>query len=553
MKNKRRILFLTLSLAAALLLAGTVLAQSGGDLDLTWWTVDGGGETVSGGSLSLTGTVGQPEPGPALSGGSFDLTSGFWPGGGEAPPTCPTPLVGVTIVGPSNGYTGVQYTFSAQIDPANATAPVTYTWSADGLVSGQGTADAVYSWAATGDHTVSLTAENCGGPVNDDHTITLSQPPAGCDFPLTGFEIDGPTTGQTGQDLTFTSRITPANATEPITYTWSPEPDSGQGSDTAVYNWATSGQHQITASASNCGGSDNDSHTVSLSETPPTCPTPLTGVSLSGPASGETGQTLTFNASPQPSGASTPITYTWSSDGLISGQGTAQATYRWSSAGSKNVQVSARNCGGQDYTDSQTVDVSAACGQPLVGVSIAGLSAGYTDVTYEFTALPDPSDATTPITYTWSTDGLFSGQGTAQASYSWATSGTYTISLTAANCGGSVNDDHTITLEDQPATCDAPITGVTVSGPTEGDKDTDYAFTADVQPANATEPIQYTWSDNGLVSGQGTASAVYRWSQSGAYQVSLSVGNCGGSANDSLTIDIGRVYIYLPIVLRNSN
>lgn len=554
MKNKRSISLLAFSLAVALLLASTVLAQTGGNFDLSWWTVDGGGEMVSGGSFSLTGTVGQPEPGPTLSSGSLSLTSGFWPGGGAAPPVCPVPLLGVTIVGPASGYTNVQYTFTAQPNPANPTEPITYTWSTDGLISGQGTVNAVYSWGTVGPHSASVTAQNCGGTFSDDHTITLSEPPPTCDFPLTGFEIDGPTIGEVGQNLSFTSRITPSNATEPIAYTWSSDGlVSGQGTNTAVYSWSTPGQQQIVASASNCGGSANDSHAVALSETPPTCPNPLTGVSLSGPSSGETDQTLTFTASPQPANATAPITYTWSADGLLSGQGTSQATYRWTSTGSKTVQVSARNCGGQDYSDSQAVTISAACAKPLVDVSIAGLTSGYVNVTYEFTALPDPSDATIPITYTWSSDGLVGGQGTAQATYSWSTTGTHTIYLTATNCGGSASDEHSITLAEQPADCDFPITGVSINGPTEGDQDTDYTFAANVQPANATEPINYTWSAGGLVSGQGTSQTTYRWSQSGIYDVSVSVGNCGGSANDAQAIEIGKTYTYLPVILRNSN
>jgi hypothetical protein len=89
----------------------------------------------------------------------------------------------------------------------------------------------------------------------------------------------------------------------------------------------------------------------------------LTGVSVTGPTAGETDETLIFTASPQPGDATTPITYTWSSDGLVGGQGTAEATYRWSNTGIKTVQVTARNSGGEDVTDSQDVDIDV----PSVG------------------------------------------------------------------------------------------------------------------------------------------------------------------------------------------
>ena len=58
-------------------------AQSGGDYELTWSTIDGGGGTSSGGPYVLTGTMSQPEAG-AMSGGEYEILAGFWPG----PPLC---------------------------------------------------------------------------------------------------------------------------------------------------------------------------------------------------------------------------------------------------------------------------------------------------------------------------------------------------------------------------------------------------------------------------------------------------------------------------------
>jgi hypothetical protein len=79
------------SLAALLFLAGGVLAWSSAGYDLSWWTVDGGGGTVSGGSYTLAGTIGQPDAG-ILTGGDYTLGGGFWGDVKEAPPThTPTP------------------------------------------------------------------------------------------------------------------------------------------------------------------------------------------------------------------------------------------------------------------------------------------------------------------------------------------------------------------------------------------------------------------------------------------------------------------------------
>ncbi|MFP4394219.1 MAG: hypothetical protein ACLFTI_03060 [Anaerolineales bacterium] len=81
---------------------------------------------------------------------------------------------------------------------------------------------------------------------------------------LTDVGIDGPTRGYTGTSTTFTARITPTNASTPITYTWTPTPDSGQGSASVTYTWAVTGTQIITLTAVNCDGSDMVTHTITL-------------------------------------------------------------------------------------------------------------------------------------------------------------------------------------------------------------------------------------------------------------------------------------------------
>ncbi len=64
---------------ALLALTLPALAQSGGSYDLSWWSVDGGGDESSGGDFALSGSAGQADAG-ALTGGDFELTGGFWHG-----------------------------------------------------------------------------------------------------------------------------------------------------------------------------------------------------------------------------------------------------------------------------------------------------------------------------------------------------------------------------------------------------------------------------------------------------------------------------------------
>ena len=68
-----------LVLVALLLLTSVSLARVAG-YDLTWWTADSGGGMSSGGSYILSGTTGQPDAGPNLTGAGYQLMGGFWAG-----------------------------------------------------------------------------------------------------------------------------------------------------------------------------------------------------------------------------------------------------------------------------------------------------------------------------------------------------------------------------------------------------------------------------------------------------------------------------------------
>jgi len=87
-----------LSIIVALILLPS-LARAQYSID--WYTIDGGGGTSSGGSYTLSGTIGQPDAG-TMTGGSFSLEGGFWPGiivpsTGEAP-TLFIQLTGTSVI-----------------------------------------------------------------------------------------------------------------------------------------------------------------------------------------------------------------------------------------------------------------------------------------------------------------------------------------------------------------------------------------------------------------------------------------------------------------------
>lgn len=68
-----------LLLAASLPWALGAANAQGGPLTLDWWTTDGGGGVASvSGGYTLSGSVGQPDAGAALTSGPLTLEGGFW-------------------------------------------------------------------------------------------------------------------------------------------------------------------------------------------------------------------------------------------------------------------------------------------------------------------------------------------------------------------------------------------------------------------------------------------------------------------------------------------
>src|SRR6266540_3376832 len=64
---------------------------------IDWYSTDAGGGTSSGGSYTISGTVGQPDAG-TLTGGSYTLQGGFWPGL-VVPPAGETPTLFIQLSG----------------------------------------------------------------------------------------------------------------------------------------------------------------------------------------------------------------------------------------------------------------------------------------------------------------------------------------------------------------------------------------------------------------------------------------------------------------------
>lgn len=106
--------------------------------------------------------------------------------------------------------------------------------------------------------TITVTAENEGGRATATHTLTIMN------VAVTEVNIEGPEIGAISTTYAFTASISPATVSLPITYTWSPEPNSGQGASVATYRWDTGGIKTINVEVQYGGDLFTDDHAITF-------------------------------------------------------------------------------------------------------------------------------------------------------------------------------------------------------------------------------------------------------------------------------------------------
>ncbi|NJL32741.1 MAG: hypothetical protein HC893_01395 [Chloroflexaceae bacterium] len=276
--------------------------------------------------------------------------------------------------------------------------------------------------------------------------------------------IDGPTEGEVDVTYSFTASVVPTDTTTPVTYTWTVEDQddiivSAGISNTQEYSWNDTGNKNIFVVADN-GIGEPVSNTLIIDIDPAgTVPVSITAVNLTGPATGEAGQRLTFRATVEPNNATTPVTYTWVVDEQepitvnASNSRNNQQRYTWTLTGTKTLTVTADNGLGEPVTDTLTIDITPQQVDPveLEQVTIDGPPVGEIEAEYSFTAAVEPENATTPVTYVWEADEQETITSTADLSnsqrYTWSLTGTKTLTVTASNgVGAAVTDTFQIDI-----------------------------------------------------------------------------------------------------------
>jgi uncharacterized repeat protein (TIGR01451 family) len=155
---------------------------------------------------------------------------------------------------------------------------------------------------AVGTYNIEFRVDGEDGTVQDDDVLgQLTIVPAECPVAVGDVTLSGPDTGMTGSDYVYTASVEPANATAPLSYVWSPEPVSGQGTAVASYRWETAGDKAVTVNVENCGSFGGATSLTRIRTTE----SPDLAIVKTGPVVAEAGEPITYTLRITNSGAMT--------------------------------------------------------------------------------------------------------------------------------------------------------------------------------------------------------------------------------------------------------
>ncbi len=214
---------------------------------------------------------------------------------------------------------------------------------------------------ASGERTVWAEMRSGDQTAASSDSIYLDLP----DVPPDSVTVSGPAAGLVGTGYTFTATVSPAETTQPVTYVWqttvgrvansSYVTHTGGLSDTVTFAWDTPATRVITVTATNAGGAAVGTHVIVVSATP------LTGVDISGPATGFFNTYYAFTAGAGPITATQPITYVWQTGGqppvIRTGGLSNTVTFAWGITGTHTITVVAGNIAGATVTATHTITV----------------------------------------------------------------------------------------------------------------------------------------------------------------------------------------------------
>ncbi|MFC9519121.1 beta strand repeat-containing protein [Nocardiaceae bacterium NPDC056970] len=369
-------------------------------------------------------------------------------------PVVPDASTTTTLVVPATTVKGTATTLTANLTPANATGTVQFLDGQTPIGSPatvtNGTASVQHSFATSGNHSINAVFTAGAGFLGSTATAKsiMVTDPVVVDVATTT-TLTVPPTAQTGQQVTLTANLDPANAAGTVQFkdgtTNIGNPVAvANGKATAQTTFSSAGNHSITAVFTGSTGfkaSTSSAQTVTVN-----APVVQTSLSLSAPSDAQTGSEITLTAAVTPASASGTVQFTVDGSNIggpvTVSNGTASLPHTFAAAGPHTV--GATFTGAPGFTNAtastQTVQVSVPTPEDVVtttaatvpGAATVGQSVTLSATVGGGTNLPGTVqffDGDTPIS-----GNIDLVDGVATVQHTFTTSGAYAI--TARYSGG---------------------------------------------------------------------------------------------------------------------
>jgi PKD repeat protein len=269
-----------------------------------------------------------------------------------------------SLSAPSSGLTGQALSFTASAtDPSavDTAAGFTYTWSFGDGTTASGAA-ASHAYTSAGTYTVTVTAtDKDGGTGGATTSVVVASPlqASVAGLPASGHSPEG-------ASVTVNAQVTGGAGAE--SYSWSVTKNgaafaAGTGAS-FTFTPDDNAAYQVTLKVTDAAGATaTASQGLTVDNVPPTA-------SLSAPASGTTGQALSFSATatdPSPVDAAS-LTYSWSFGDGTTASGAA-VSHAFAVVGTYTVTVTATDKDGGAATATATVSVMQIPPAQMVGIA----------------------------------------------------------------------------------------------------------------------------------------------------------------------------------------